>query len=222
MGLFSGVGKFLKRATTIPSHGILSPLRKVFGETPLDEIGQVAGFALGGPAGAAIGGGLGSFVHNQNVGDALGNAAKGYALGTGANVVGGAIGGGLSGATGELAQAARPIVGAGKSLLGVGQMAGSLAGGSAGTAGSSGVLGGILNFAKQNPELVLGSAGLVNSAMTNSGAQAQQNQALALAKQQSDQRAPLYAALLAKLGQAPASTPDLSGIFHDPGNPFSR
>lgn len=155
-----GLGSFLRRVTTIPSHGVLSPLRKVFGKTPLDELGAGVGFVLGGPLGAGAGAGLGSLVHGAPVSAALGNAAKFGAAGLGANAALGYAGGGVQGALGEL----RPVTGGIGRLLGVGSQ---IPGAGTDTAGTpqthAGGLGGILNWltdpkAGENRLRLLGTA----------------------------------------------------------------
>lgn len=115
------IGSFLRRVTTVPKHGLLAPLRKVVGRSFADELGGVTGFALGGPAGAAIGSGVGSLAHGSNIGTALGNAAKGYLGGVGANAaLSAAGGGGLAGAAGEINNGlVKPVFGVGKSLMGI-------------------------------------------------------------------------------------------------------
>jgi len=151
-----GFGSFLKRITTIPSHGPLSPLRKVFGKTPLDEIGQVGGFLVGGPAGAAAGGALGSLVHGAGIGSAIKNAAIGYAGGVGANAaLAGFGGGGLSGALGEVRSGLNPLLKTVGRLTGVGNVAGGAAPGDAAAQPRSGGIGSAIanvagTFAGQN------------------------------------------------------------------------
>ena len=207
------LGSFLKRATTIPSHGVLSPLRKVFGSTPLDEIGQVGGFIVGGPAGAAAGGALGSLAHGAGIGSAITNAAKGYAGGVGANAaLSGLGGGGLAGAASELKAGVRPFVNAGRTLFG------SAAAGGGGGGGTGGLFANVLDLVKKNPELVLGGAGLVNSAVGQHGADSARNQALDIARMQYEQRAPLFAALVARMNN-PQRPVSLS--YRDPNNPFA-
>jgi hypothetical protein len=123
------IGSFLKRVTTVPKHGLLSPLRAIVGKSGsfADELGGLAGFALGGPAGAALGSGAGSLVHGSSIGSALGNAAKGYLGGVGANAaLAGFGGGGLAGAAGEINNGlVKPVFGVGKSLMGKGGVPGA-------------------------------------------------------------------------------------------------
>lgn len=57
-GFFKKIGKFLKKAAPI--------------------IGQVVGFAMGGPMGSAIGGGIGGAVKEGDLGGAITGAAQGY------------------------------------------------------------------------------------------------------------------------------------------------
>lgn len=120
------IGSWLRHATTIPSHGVLSPLRKVFGRSYADELGGAAGFMVAGPAGAAAGAGAGSLAHGSNLGTALGNAAKYYGAGVGANAaLSAAGGGGLAGAANEIKAGFKPVFGVGKSLMGVGGVPGA-------------------------------------------------------------------------------------------------
>ena len=206
------LGSFLKRATTIPKHGILSPLRKVFGSTPLDEIGAVGGFLVGGPGGAAAGSGLGSLAHGASLGSALGNAAKYGAAGVGANAALGAVGGGAGGALANLGHDLSPVLSTAKGALGLAHGAGGAAG------GGGGLLGSVLNFAKSNPELLLGGAGLVSGALGQHGADNARSEALALAREQQAQRAHLSAALLARMNNP---TRPVSLSYRDPNNPFT-
>lgn len=215
------LGSFLKRATTIPSHGILSPLRKVFGSTPLDELGQVGGFIVGGPAGAAAGGALGSLVHGAGIGSAIKNAATGYAGGVGANAaLSGLGGGGLGGALHEVSSGLNPILKAGQKL---GNVSGLLGGGSsvdaAGQPRSSGIggaIGSVLGtFGGQNgAENQLRALGLLGSTagayMEGQATQNQQNftnDQVSYARERNaaldPQRQAVMNALLTRLGGSP-------------------
>jgi hypothetical protein len=111
-----GLGRFLRRVTT--PH---KSLRGVLGNSFLDEIGTVGGFALGGPQGAAIGRGLGRGMATGKVGDGLRGAVEGYAMGTGAKALGMPGGsmsipglGGSGGAGGTLSRLARGAKGFGE------------------------------------------------------------------------------------------------------------
>lgn len=144
------LGSFLKRVTTIPKKGPLSVLRPIFGRTPMDELGTLAGFAVGGPAGAAAGAGLGSLVHGAPLSSAIGNAAKGYGAGVGYNALASGLGGGgLSGALGEINQGiGKPLGGIGRALIG-GRVPGSgtdTVGAGTGGRGIGGIIGQGVDF----------------------------------------------------------------------------
>ncbi len=97
-----GIGKFLRRITTPPKG---SALRKVFGNSVLDELGTGLGFAFGGPAGASLGSAAGHAAADNKhatLGGALRNAAKGYAVGQGAHMAGVPGNGALAGRMGSM------------------------------------------------------------------------------------------------------------------------
>lgn len=141
MSLFSSIGKALKGVGKAAIGGVGGLIKPLVGSSPLDEIGTVGGFLLGGPAGAAAGRGIGKGLATGNIGKALGGAAEGYALGTGANVALGGLGGGLKGAMGELNSALRPLSGAARTAtgaLGGGSPTGAAVNAAANAAGGGG------------------------------------------------------------------------------------
>lgn len=218
------VGSFLRRATTIPSHGVFSPLRKVFGKTMADELGQVGGFIVGGPAGAAAGGALGSLVHGAGIGSAIKNAATGYLGGVGANAaLSGLGGGGLSGALHEVSSGLNPILKAGQKF---GNVSGLLGGGSSSvdaagqprSSGIGGAIGSVLGtFGGQNgAENQLRALGLLGSTagayMEGKATQNQQNftnDQVSYARERNaaldPMRTRLFDTILNRLGGSPAA-----------------
>lgn len=157
--------RWLKKATTIPSKGPLSGLRKVFGENMMDEIGTVGGFLLGGPGGAAVGRGLGNAIHTQDAGKALRAGAEGYAMGAGANALGLGGGGGLS-----------------LPKMGGGQVADAVRSGVTRGGGAGRVVSGAAGWLKDNPELALAGLSAVGGMRQQGRAAGLQDEALAMAR----------------------------------------
>lgn len=202
MGLFKSIGKFVGGVGDVVKK--VSPLASF-----IPGVGPLAAAGLG-----AVGG-LAGKLNDKNVtlGNTLGSMAGGAALG--------GVGGygidklqGLSAANGGgIAGAARGLFGGG------GGAASNIATAAAGNAaGGGGLLQQALNFAKNNPELLLGGAGLVSGALGQHSADKTRNEALALARSQQDQRAPLFAALLARMNNP---TRPVSLSYRDPNNPFA-
>ena len=104
----------------------------------------------------------------------------------------------------------------GLGLAGMGPLSGAL-GGAGQAAGGSGILGKALNFAKGNPEMLLGGIDTIMNA--KSGADSDKLRGKAVKQMQTQERT--RADLLERALGMSASNPDLSAMFSDPSNPFS-
>lgn len=161
---------------------------------------------VGAPLAAAIGAG-GALLGKANdkhvtIGNTLGSMAGGAAMGgIGGYGIDKLQSGGIGGLTSS-----------------IGGLAGH-AGSAANPGGLGGVASGLMKFAKENPQLLLAGAGMLNSAHQQSGADNQRNASLDLLRQDMQNRQPLFQMMMQRMASQPKA-PDVSGVFRDPSNPF--
>lgn len=123
-------------------------------------------------------------------------------------------------------------IGAAGGLLSGGGLKGAVTGGALGAAGALGkaakigsgasVLKSVFDTAKKNPGLVLAGVNALQGARNSGKAADQRNQALNIARQDYDSRAPFRDMVMQRLQAPQAQAPNLSAIFRDPGNPYNR
>ncbi len=99
---------------------------------------------------------------------------------------------------------------------------GGLAGGALGGRGIGGALGGLGNFAKNNPLLLGAGLSAVTGARRQGKADSLQEDALRHARARQAEQDKFRQGVVGQLSNISFQAPDLSGVFADPSNPFSR
>ena len=147
-------------------------------------------------------------------GEGLGGAARG-ALG---GALGGLAGGGLS------ALSNRPNAAPGGASGDSGDSGGGGGGGFFG--GLGGALGSVGNFARNNPELLLGGLGALQNARQQSRFEGQQREGLGFARNQLQNQQAIQQMMMERLQDRGQGQEDFgqraAAAFDDPGNPFFR
>lgn len=202
MGLFKSLGKVVGGAGDLLKKA--SPLASF-----IPGVGPIAAAGLG-----AVGA-LAGKANDKHVtlGNTLGSMAGGAALG--------GIGGyGIDKLQG-MASGGAGLGGVAKGLFGSRSPASAVAGVAGQAPAAGGLFGKALDFAKTNPQLVLGGLGALNSARQQSGADNSRNTALQLMQQDMQNRQPFFQMMAQRMAQQPQGV-DLSAILRDSSNPFAR
>lgn len=226
LGSVAAGGNMRDHARTALSAGgsalggsILSGAGKMAGGIPGVSGVMGAAKSLGGVQVPGMGT-VGSIVKGQ-----LPNMTGGWGGGPGAGGVLGAPSGGSAAA----GRAAGPAPASGGSRYGaVGDFARNvLSGGKPltlenmkGAGGIPGAVGGAIDYAKDNPDMILAGGSIISGAMDAAKASDLRDKALRSAEGSYNERAPMRAMGMAGLGNT--QRPNLSATFADPGNPYAR
>lgn len=162
-----------------------------------------------GPLAAGAIGALGSAAHGDSVGQVVGSGITGYG---GAKLIGAAKG----------ALAARGAAGAaGAAAGGGGAAVAPVAGAAGGGGGIGGLVGGALDYAKKNPQVIAGALGAINAAGQQAKGANAVDRASGIALSDYNQTNPLRQRAVQMLSQPLPQARDLS-YLNDPANPFAR